>query len=54
MAADYVKIYERLMETKVRVRPKRQAEAAKVRRLGLGAVSNGEAGHAGTLQSKPR
>jgi glycosyltransferase involved in cell wall biosynthesis len=54
MAVDYVKIYERLMETRVRARPKRLAEAAKIRRVGFSPSANGEAGHAGTLQSKPR
>ncbi|HJU63574.1 MAG TPA: glycosyltransferase family 4 protein [Candidatus Binatia bacterium] len=54
MAADYVKIYERLIKTKVRARPKRPAEAARIHRPSLGTPVNGEAGHAGTLQSKPR
>ena len=54
MASDYVKIYERLIETKVRTRSKRLNEVAGIRRVGVSASSNGEAGHAGTLQSKPR
>ena len=54
MAADYVKIYERLLETKVRIRPKRLAETVKMRRAALSIASNGEAGHAATLQAKPR
>jgi glycosyltransferase involved in cell wall biosynthesis len=54
MAADYVKIYERLLETKVRIQPKRLAETVKTRRAGLSIASNGEPGHAATLQSKPR
>lgn len=54
MAADYVKIYERLMQTKVRGRPKRLAEAAKIRRVGFSVPANRDAGHAETLQSKPR
>jgi glycosyltransferase involved in cell wall biosynthesis len=54
MAADYLKIYERLIETKVRARPKRLAGAAKIRRVGFSAPRNGEAGHAETLQNKPR
>jgi glycosyltransferase involved in cell wall biosynthesis len=54
MASDYMKIYERLIETKVRTRSKRLNEVAGMRRVGVSASSNGEAGHAGTLQSKPR
>jgi len=54
MASDYVKIYERLIETKVRTRSKRLNEVAGMRRVGVSASSNGEAGHAATLQSKPR
>jgi glycosyltransferase involved in cell wall biosynthesis len=54
MAADYVKIYERLIKTKVRPRPKRVAEAARFHRPSFGAPVNGEAGHVGTLQSKSR
>jgi glycosyltransferase involved in cell wall biosynthesis len=54
MATDYVKVYERLIKTKVRPRPKRVAEAARLHRPSFGAPVNGEAGHAGTLQSKSR
>jgi glycosyltransferase involved in cell wall biosynthesis len=48
MAADYVKIYEGLMKTQVRDRPKRLAEAANIRRAGFSPSANGEAGHTGT------
>jgi glycosyltransferase involved in cell wall biosynthesis len=48
MAADYVKIYEGLMKTQVRARPKRLAEAAKISRAGFTPSANGEAGHTGT------
>ena len=48
MAADYVKIYERLIKSPVRARPKRLAEEAKLRRAGFSPSANGEAGHTGT------
>jgi glycosyltransferase involved in cell wall biosynthesis len=48
MAADYVKIYEGLMKTQVRARPKRMAEAAKIWRAGFSPSANGEAGQTGT------
>jgi glycosyltransferase involved in cell wall biosynthesis len=48
MAADYVKIYERLIKSPVRDRPKRLAEEAKLRRAGFSPSANGEAGHTGT------
>jgi glycosyltransferase involved in cell wall biosynthesis len=48
MAAEYVKIYERLMKSPVRARPKRLAEEAKIRRADLSSSINGEAGHTGT------
>src|SRR5882724_8265861 len=51
MAGDYLKIYERLLETKVRTRSKRLNEVAGIRRVGVSASFNGEASHAGTLQS---
>jgi glycosyltransferase involved in cell wall biosynthesis len=48
MAADYVKIYEGLMKTQGKARPKLLAEAAKIRRADFSPSANGEAGHAGT------
>jgi glycosyltransferase involved in cell wall biosynthesis len=48
MAADYVKMYERLVKTRVKARPKRLPEAAKIGRMGFSRSANGEAGHAGT------
>jgi glycosyltransferase involved in cell wall biosynthesis len=48
MAADYVKIYEGLMKTQVRARPKRVAEAAKIWRPGFSPSANGEAGQTRT------
>jgi glycosyltransferase involved in cell wall biosynthesis len=54
MSADYVKIFEKLTKTKVRARPKRLAEATRIRRPNFSTPLNGEAGHAPPLQSKPR
>jgi glycosyltransferase involved in cell wall biosynthesis len=48
MAADYVKIYEGLMRTKVKARPKRLAEAAKIDRASFSSPANGEARHTET------
>lgn len=43
MAADYVKIYEGLMKSQVRARPKHLAGAAKIRRVDFSRAGNGEA-----------
>jgi hypothetical protein len=52
MAADYLKIYQTLIETRSRTRARRLAEAAEP--LELAARRNGEATvHASTFQSRP-
>jgi glycosyltransferase involved in cell wall biosynthesis len=48
MAADYVKIYQRRIETQSRSRPKPVAEVAKNSRAGFSLSANGDAGRAGT------